>query len=110
MAQVPMRTSDHGSIELWRGPYWNFAYWTGSRLQLTGMLISIFIILRPEGHSAMDKALPWHTGGRGSNSDTTKVYSAPTLSGTHAMCTLSLSHTHNACHHMLQREFLSRRR
>ena len=30
-----------------------------------------------EGHSTMDKALAWHTGGWGSNPDATKVYSAP---------------------------------
>ena len=37
----------------------------------------------------MDEALAWHTGGRGSNPDTTKVYSAPILSGTPAISTLS---------------------
>ena len=39
----------------------------------------------------MDKALACHTGGRGMNRDTTKDFSAPILSGTPAMCTLSLS-------------------
>ena len=58
----------------------------------------------PKGHSATDKALPWHTGGRDSNPDTTKAYSAPILSGTHANCTLS----HNACCHVLQRDYLRR--
>ena len=53
------------------------------------------------GHSTMDRALAWHTGGR----DTTKVYGAPILSGT-PLCALSLFH--NACHHLLQ--YLSRGR
>ena len=39
---------------------------------------------------AMDKALACHTGSRGSNSDMTKVYSAPILSGT-PPCSLSLT-------------------
>ena len=51
----------------------------------------------------MGEAMAWHTGGRGSSLDTTKVYSAPILSGTLAMCTLS----HNACRHVLQHEYLS---
>ena len=42
----------------------------------------------PEGHCAMNKALACHAGGQGSNPDTTKV---PILSGTPAMCTLSLT-------------------
>ena len=62
----------------------------------------------PEGYSAIDKALACHTGSRGSNPEMTKVYSAPILFGTPAMCTLSISH--NACHHMLQHEYLSRGR
>ena len=37
------------------------------------------------------KALACHTVGQDSNPDTTKVYSAPILSGTPAMCTLSLT-------------------
>ena len=53
----------------------------------------------------MEKALAWHTGSQGSNLDTTKVYSAPILSGSPAMCSLSLSH--NACRHVLHREYLS---
>ena len=39
----------------------------------------------------MDKALACHTGGRGLNLDMTKVYSASILSGTPAMCNLSLT-------------------
>ena len=45
----------------------------------------------PKGHSAMDKAVACHAGGRGSNPGTTKVYSAPILSGPPAMCALSLT-------------------
>ena len=56
----------------------------------------------------MDKALAWHTGGWGFNLDTTNIYSAPILSGTPAMCTLSLSH--NACRRVVQREYLSQGR
>ena len=62
----------------------------------------IFCIMLEERISAMDKALAWHTGSRGSNLDTTKVFSAPILSVTTAMCTLS----HNACYHVLQCEYL----
>ena len=36
----------------------------------------------PEGHSAMDKALAWHTGSRGLNPDMTKGFSALILLGT----------------------------
>ena len=57
----------------------------------------------PEGHSTMDKALACHAGGWSLNLDTIKVYSAPFLFGTPYMRTLS----HNACHHVLQREYLS---
>ena len=39
----------------------------------------------------MDKALACHTGGWGWNLDKTKVYSAPILSGTPVICTLSLT-------------------
>ena len=56
----------------------------------------------PEGHSTMDKALNCH-GAPGSNPDTTKVYCAPNLFGSPAMCTLS----HYACRHVVQREHLS---
>ena len=53
---------------------------------------------------AMDKALACYAGGWGSNPDTTKVYSAPILSVTSAMCTLSLTmavvicYSLNTCH------------
>ena len=50
-------------------------------------------------------ALAYHQGSQGSNLDTMKDFSAPILSGTPNMCTLSLSH--NACHHVLQHEYLS---
>ena len=63
-------------------------------------------LMQPEGHSTMDNALACHTGGPGSNPVTTKVYSAPILSGIPAMCTLS----HNACPHLLLREYLSQGR
>ena len=43
------------------------------------------IILLPEGHSTMDKAHTYHTGGQGLNQDTTKVYGAPILLGTPAL-------------------------
>ena len=56
---------------------------------MDGLIDIIKHLLLPEGHSAMDKALGWHTGFRGSNPHTTRVYSAPILSGTPAMCTLS---------------------
>ena len=52
----------------------------------------------------MDKALTWHTGIQGSNPDTSKVYRAPILLGTPAMCTLSLTmpvitcSSMNTCH------------
>ena len=48
------------------------------------------IVYEPKGHSAMDKTLTCHSGGQGSNPDTTNVYSAPILSGT-LPCALSLS-------------------
>ena len=54
----------------------------------------------------MDKALACHTGGWDLNLHTTKVYSAPILSGTHDMCTLS----HNPFRHVLQCEYLSQGR
>ena len=41
--------------------------------------------IMPEGHSVMDKALAWHTGGWGLNPDMTKVYGAPILLGTPAI-------------------------
>ena len=49
----------------------------------------------------MDKALACHTGGLGSNPDTTKDFSAPILSCT-PPCALSLS-----CHYVIQNEYLS---
>ena len=48
----------------------------------------------PKGYSTMDKALPCHAGGRGSNLDMTKDFSAPILLGPPAMCSLSLSLSH----------------
>ena len=39
----------------------------------------------------MDKALACHAGGQGSNPDTIKGFSVPILSGTPAMCSLSLT-------------------
>ena len=41
--------------------------------------------LLPEGHSAMDKAFACHACDQGLNPDTTKIYSAPILTGTPAM-------------------------
>ena len=61
------------------------------------------LTMKAEGGSTRDKALACHAGSWGSNPDTTKVYSAPILSGTHAMCTLS----HNACCHALHCQYLS---
>ena len=56
-----------------------------------------FNISRPEGHSAMDKALACHTSGQGLNTDTTKdffnsqkIIIAPNLSDTLTERTLSL--------------------
>ena len=43
----------------------------------------------PEGHSVLEKALTWHADGWGLNPNTTKVYIAPILLSTPAMCTLS---------------------
>ena len=51
----------------------------------------IYVLIKPKGHDAMDKALAWRTDGWGSNSDTTKVYSAPILLDTPTMWTLSLT-------------------
>ena len=72
----------------------------------------------PEGHSTMDKALACHTGGQGSNPNTTNVYSAPIL--LHSLSfslslslSLSLSHTHTHTQCLLARapiEYLSRGR
>ena len=58
----------------------------------------------------MDKALACQAGGRGSNPDTTKEFSAPILSGTPAMCTLSLTmpvvtcSSMNTCHGVGKKE------
>ena len=49
------------------------------------------LLALPEGHSAMDKALPCHADGRGSNPDTIKDFSAPILLEIPAMCTLSFA-------------------
>ena len=50
---------------------------------------------------AMDNALTCHTGHRGWNTDMTKDFSAPILSGTPAICTLS----DNVCRHLLYLEY-----
>ena len=40
---------------------------------------TVFKLFVAQGQSAMDKALAWPTKGRGSNPDTTKVYSTSIL-------------------------------
>ena len=60
--------------------------------------------LLPKGHSAMDKALAWHTGGRGFEPGHDQSVKVLLSSQVPLPCALSLSH--NACHYVLQREYL----
>ena len=45
----------------------------------------------PEGHKTTDKTFAYHSGDLSSNPDMTNDFSGPILSGTSAMCTLSLT-------------------
>ena len=64
------------------------------------------MLFMPKGHSTLDKALAWHTGSRVLNPDTTKVLVLQSLPVSRHMHSFS----HNACCHVFQHEYLSRKR
>ena len=62
----------------------------------------------PEGHGVMDKALACHTGGRGLNAgQDQELFCFRKIKKCAPIPPSELSLSHNACHHVLQREYLS---